>query len=102
VVIFGAGVRQEERVDARRRDLCEPRRELLGQRTAVAVRLGVDDLCGLVADRGDDPRVRVPGADDRDARGEVEELGAVGRADRAARSRHDLEIGRAEPDVAEV
>jgi hypothetical protein len=99
---FRARVREEERIDARRCDLRQARGELFGERAAVAVGLRVHDLRGLIADRGDDARMRVAGADDGDAGGEVEVLGAVGRAYRAARSGDDLEIGRPEPDVAEM
>ena len=78
---LGARVREEEAVDAIRSDLREPVRELLQQRVAIHVDLCVDELRRLLLDRGDDLRMAVPGARHRDARREVEVLGAVRRRD---------------------
>ena len=99
---LGTRVREEETVDAVRSDLREPIGELLQQRVPVHVHLRVDELGRLLLDRGDDLRMAVPGARHRDARREVEVLGAVRGRDPGAASRHDLQIGDLEPDVRQM
>ena len=99
---LGTGVRVEERVDARRRDLGESRRQRLEQIVGVAVDLRVDEPFRLALDGGDDMRVRVPGRGDGDAGREIEVLLPVGREDPRALAVRDLEVGDLEPDRSEV
>ena len=94
---------EKKKVSIRDGVICARRAaKLLGQRTAVAVGLRVDELGRLLADRVDDARMAVPGARDRDAGGEVEVLLAVGGRDHAARAGDDLEIRGAEPHVTQM
>ena len=99
---LGARVRKEEPVDAVGRDLGELVGELLEQGMAIHVHLRVDELRRLLLDRGDDLRVAVTGARDRDARREVEVLPSIGGRHPRPPARGDLQIGHLEPDVGQV
>ena len=97
-----AGVREEERVDRRRSDLFELRRQWLEQVVGVHVLLGVDETSGLVGDRLHHLGVRVAGGGRSDAGGEVEVLVTVGVDDATAMAAHHLQIGGLGPDVRRV
>ena len=99
---LGAGVGEEERVDRRRRQLAELGGERLEQIVLVDVDLRVDEPLGLLADRLGDVRMGVAGGVDRDARGEVEVLLAVGRGDPAPFAAGNLQRGHREPDVGQM
>ena len=95
---LGAGVGEEEGVDAGGGDVVERVGQLAQERVGVAVGLGVDEPRRLGLDRGDDRRVAVTGAGDGDAGGEVEVPVAVAGRDPATLTRHDIEIGDLVPN----
>ncbi len=99
---LGAGVREEEGVDAGRRDVVQLRRQRLHQVVCEHVGLSVYEPFGLGRDRGGDLGVAVAGRVDGDARREIEVLVTIGGGDTTSPARGDLEIGHLEPHVREV